>query len=427
MKRISTATRVIDKFGAGKDGFTNGSVIGGVPATDLEDDWFDGVQEELATFIEAAGIALDGADRSQLLKALQRRTFRIAVAAGTADAITADYNPDILALTNGMQVWLRAAAANATATPTLAVDAIAALPIVKGSNSSLVAGDIAGAGHWLCLTYDSTLNKWVLLNPANGIAAPVSVTKRQTILSGVAAPIVAGAGLTCNLVATATPCRLAIARGYGPNGAVDTVATVSADTAGFFAALTNNAVNYFFGDQATPTTPNFTGVVSTLPYIAQESSVAASIVNGQHTYFTDTGQMYVGNGAAAVATGRTAMGHAVTAAGVVTSVVNYRKLRRFNSGLFAIAVSQAYSPAHDLGVQPDQVQLFIKAPAREEQPSYGLVFTAAYNGVVINLINSLIIGIRTQPGVSTLESAPSADGISGPAATQARVVAGTSW
>ena len=30
----------------------------------------------------------------------------------------------------------------------------------------MVAGDIAGAGHWLELQYNSTLDKWVLKNPA---------------------------------------------------------------------------------------------------------------------------------------------------------------------------------------------------------------------------------------------------------------------
>lgn len=71
MRRISTATRVTNKFGAGKDGFTNGDPVGGIAATDLEDVWFDHVQEEIATFVEAAGLVLDPANRSQLLAAVQ--------------------------------------------------------------------------------------------------------------------------------------------------------------------------------------------------------------------------------------------------------------------------------------------------------------------------------------------------------------------
>lgn len=71
MKRISTATKSIDKFGAGKHGFTNGNAVAGIPATDLEDTWFDNVQEEMCAIIEAAGLALDGNNRAQLLAALR--------------------------------------------------------------------------------------------------------------------------------------------------------------------------------------------------------------------------------------------------------------------------------------------------------------------------------------------------------------------
>lgn len=76
MKRISTATKVVDKFGAGKHGFTNGDVVGGIAATDLEADHFDHVQEEICAVIEdpaavvAAG-AVDGGSKIQLLTALK--------------------------------------------------------------------------------------------------------------------------------------------------------------------------------------------------------------------------------------------------------------------------------------------------------------------------------------------------------------------
>lgn len=74
MKRISTATRVINKFGAGKDGFTDGSVVGGVASTDLEASWFDGVQEEIMNVLQGAGIAPDGSDLTQLRQAIMAIT-----------------------------------------------------------------------------------------------------------------------------------------------------------------------------------------------------------------------------------------------------------------------------------------------------------------------------------------------------------------
>lgn len=95
------------------------------------------------------------------------------VAGGTADAITGSYTPGIAALTNGMALYVRATSANATTSPTFTPNSgtIAAKAIVKGAGSALVAGDIAGGGHWIELQYDSTLDKWVLLNPAKGITA----------------------------------------------------------------------------------------------------------------------------------------------------------------------------------------------------------------------------------------------------------------
>lgn len=84
---------------------------------------------------------------------------------GTADAITATYAPALSALTNGCLVGFRASAANATTTPTFAPNGLTAKTIVKGANTALVAGDIPGQ-HFECFVrYNSTLDKWVLLNP----------------------------------------------------------------------------------------------------------------------------------------------------------------------------------------------------------------------------------------------------------------------
>ncbi|EMH4752448.1 hypothetical protein DVQ23_11685 [Yersinia enterocolitica] len=72
MHRIDTPTAQVDKFGAGKNGFTRGNPQTGVPATALDDDYFDAVQEELAGVVEAAGFALNKANRTQLLAAIQK-------------------------------------------------------------------------------------------------------------------------------------------------------------------------------------------------------------------------------------------------------------------------------------------------------------------------------------------------------------------
>ncbi|HEN3451945.1 TPA: tail fiber protein [Yersinia enterocolitica] len=70
MHRIDTPTAQTDKFGAGKNGFTRGNPQTGVPATALDDDYLDAVQEELAGIVEAADIVLDKSNRAQVLEAI---------------------------------------------------------------------------------------------------------------------------------------------------------------------------------------------------------------------------------------------------------------------------------------------------------------------------------------------------------------------
>ena len=158
-----------------------------------------------------------------------------AVAGGTADAITADFTPNV-AMTNGTTVIVRAGAANATTTPTFAPDGLAAKTIVKGNNLALVAGDIAGAGHWLEMNFDTTLDKWVLQNPAcpfGGFAASLSDTGYQKLPSGLIIQWVRGATLGA---ASSGLVTLPIAF---PNGILAEYATQAngADTAPNFASF----------------------------------------------------------------------------------------------------------------------------------------------------------------------------------------------
>ncbi|EHG2691380.1 tail fiber protein [Salmonella enterica] len=71
MHRIDTKTAHKDKFGAGKNGFTRGNPQTGTPATDLDDDYFDMLQEELCSVVEASGASLEKGRHDQLLTALR--------------------------------------------------------------------------------------------------------------------------------------------------------------------------------------------------------------------------------------------------------------------------------------------------------------------------------------------------------------------
>lgn len=172
MHRIDAAGFAAGNF------FTDGNPSTGTPATVVDATWLNDMQENIAQLVEATGIVLSKGDYTQLLKAivtkgLQGCYFNIGTAAGTADAITSSYTPAITTLTNGMALFVRAASANVTTTPTFtpASGIISAKTIVKGAGSSLAAGDIAGGGHWIELQYDATLDKWVQLNPATGVNA----------------------------------------------------------------------------------------------------------------------------------------------------------------------------------------------------------------------------------------------------------------
>ncbi|OFZ67378.1 MAG: hypothetical protein A2V79_09205 [Betaproteobacteria bacterium RBG_16_56_24] len=94
---------------------------------------------------------------------------RWVAAGGTADAITANYTPDIYALVDGQLCFVRAGAANATATPTFAPDGLTAYTITLDGGAALSPGNIAGAGHELILRYNLANTRWELLNPKTKI------------------------------------------------------------------------------------------------------------------------------------------------------------------------------------------------------------------------------------------------------------------
>lgn len=117
----------------------------------------------------ATGIGFSAAEKADIT-AVQQGTYLACIGGGSGDAMTGYFSPALDVLQNGQLVHVRACGVNTNAAPTFKADETAALSIVKGYNQPLAAGDIAGDGHWLDLLYDSYLNKWVLQNPAKGIA-----------------------------------------------------------------------------------------------------------------------------------------------------------------------------------------------------------------------------------------------------------------
>jgi len=93
-------------------------------------------------------------------------TIPIAAAAGTVDAITSDYTPDV-SLADLTLVAFVATGANTSTTPTFAPDGLTAHTITKRGGAALVAGDIPGAGAVCIVEYNLANTRWELLNPGN--------------------------------------------------------------------------------------------------------------------------------------------------------------------------------------------------------------------------------------------------------------------
>lgn len=114
----------------------------------------------------------------------QDGTINWVAAGGTADAITATYTIPITALIDGQLCFVRATAANATATPTFAPSAITAHTITKEGGAALVANNISGAGHELVLRYNLANTRWELLNPKDILGTIATQAANNVAITG---------------------------------------------------------------------------------------------------------------------------------------------------------------------------------------------------------------------------------------------------
>lgn len=118
MQRISTITKVLDLFGAGKHGFRDGDLATGILPTDLDAAWFNGAQEELLAIIEGAGIAADAAVLTQVRQAIKRLAGANVTTvnfAASPFALTADHAGMVLVDATAGNVVINLPAANVLA------------------------------------------------------------------------------------------------------------------------------------------------------------------------------------------------------------------------------------------------------------------------------------------------------------------------
>lgn len=118
MKRIDTATKAVDLFGAGKHGFKDGNLGLGVLPTDFDASICNNLQEEPANLVEAAGLVLDGNVRTQVAQAIKRiagANVTTVTFAMSPFALTADHAGLVLVDCTGGNVVLNLPAASVVA------------------------------------------------------------------------------------------------------------------------------------------------------------------------------------------------------------------------------------------------------------------------------------------------------------------------
>ncbi len=164
MFRVDNATaspslNTPDVVGPNPDGyFTNGDSTTATPATVVDDDWCNAVQEEICYPITQAGMTLDKTSRTQLKSAMhifaQKDTGVYALDTGAANAYVVTLSPVPAAYTTGMRLSVKIVNANTT-TSTINVNGLGVKTIKDLSGANLAANALL-AGMMADLKYDGT-------------------------------------------------------------------------------------------------------------------------------------------------------------------------------------------------------------------------------------------------------------------------------
>jgi len=171
-------------FGAADTFFRDCSSATLDDGTEFQAAWFNQVTAILRAIVRSNGqtgggvdvVTQDNADDGVLLKAVQhlvqRGQITFGTDVGTADAMVVSLSPAPAEYKNGMQVWVKKAASpNATTTPTLAVNALAAKTIVKRDGVNAPAANDFVASGWYGFGFDGTNWRSLTSLPSDSISA----------------------------------------------------------------------------------------------------------------------------------------------------------------------------------------------------------------------------------------------------------------
>lgn len=203
----------------------------------------------------------------------------------------------------------------------------------------------AGAKVWLLCDGTNVIDS--IDNAVSGGVPGVRQTVQTSSVdaNGFSNYITAGTGLAVDIAATSIPVTI-----HASNSAVsnDRLGTISADTS--ISALTDATTNYLYADIAAEGTVTLGSTVLAPVY---QFGGTYSVTSGQATFNISEMTMKVGNGASADIVNRVFLGEAVTAGGVVTSVVNYALNGLYEAPLGTIlnATQTQVLLSHNLGVE----------------------------------------------------------------------------
>lgn len=393
MERVetSTAVAVIPALEtAGTPGYcTKGNPGGGIPATIPGQDWFNGIQEEIAAVIEGQSITLDRTNLTQLNVAIKKmitdsskrirfegQTFEGSVSDGDAVYYDAGNSRFAKAIADGTEKQVAIGFADVTNTTVYA----------WGEMVGLLSGLTVGGRYFLD---DSTAGAITTTAPANRVSMgqaksatdffvdvdvelgqPVTnLQARQTILTasvdsaGQANFLSIGTGLNVDLNAATDNLVAAFAAGFSADGTVDYIAVIAADLTGPFGVLVASDTSYLYMDR-NPTTGAITYSKSLLA--PEYGTVApASPASDQHYYHIPSGKMFRYTGTVWEAKQRVFVGEADTDATNVTAVRAYALQGHARLEQATLATSTNYTLNHNLGTDKYEAEIYAECKTAE--------------------------------------------------------------
>lgn len=177
-----------------------------------------------------------------------------------------------------------------------------------------------GGGYNAGVAYRYNGSAWAeLLMSAINVKNRNAVLQGKVDASGTPALFEAGTGLAVKLNATATPAVFAFMNGNSASfGAIDIVASVSADAATFWSSLPTSSTVYLYVDYTTGTVSG--GFTTAAPMV---SNVAPTHASGLHWLDFNTGKVWSSDGSAWTQRYRIFVGTATTDGSAVTAVSVY--------------------------------------------------------------------------------------------------------